>query len=112
MTPEQLEELPGVGPKTVEKISVAVSNYFSGLEGAPAPAAGEEGSAEAAPAAEGATEPGAEASAEGTQAEAGEAAVEATATADKPAVAEASTEVRDVPENETSGGQEPGKQET
>src|SRR5579859_5657848 len=36
MTPEQLEELPGVGPKTVEKISLAVNNYFSSLEvGAP-----------------------------------------------------------------------------
>src|SRR5438270_2660966 len=33
MTPEQLEELPGVGPKTVEKISIAVNNYFSSLEG-------------------------------------------------------------------------------
>ncbi len=32
MTPEQLEELPGIGPKTVEKISVAVNNYFSSLE--------------------------------------------------------------------------------
>jgi N utilization substance protein A len=32
MTPEQLEEVPGVGPKTVEKISVAVNNYFSTLE--------------------------------------------------------------------------------
>src|SRR6266481_2088683 len=37
MTPEQLEELPGVGPKTVEKISLTVNNYFSTLEtGAPA----------------------------------------------------------------------------
>jgi N utilization substance protein A len=36
MTPEQLEELPGVGPKTVEKISIAVNNYFSSLEAAPA----------------------------------------------------------------------------
>ncbi|HKF22761.1 MAG TPA: transcription termination factor NusA [Candidatus Angelobacter sp.] len=34
MTPEQLEELPGVGPKTVEKISVAVNNYYSSLESA------------------------------------------------------------------------------
>jgi N utilization substance protein A len=32
MTPEQLEEVPGVGPKTVEKISVAVNSYFSTLE--------------------------------------------------------------------------------
>jgi N utilization substance protein A len=32
MTPEQLEELPGVGPKTVEKISIAVNNYFATLE--------------------------------------------------------------------------------
>src|ERR1044071_1194990 len=38
MTPEQLEELPGVGPKTVEKISIAVNNYFATLEtGAAAP---------------------------------------------------------------------------
>jgi N utilization substance protein A len=41
MTPEQLEEVPGVGPKTVEKISIAVNNYFSSLEseGAGQPAA-------------------------------------------------------------------------
>src|SRR5262249_12269189 len=44
MTPEQLEELPGVGPKTVEKISIAVNNYFSSLE-AEASAPVEEGAA-------------------------------------------------------------------
>src|SRR6185437_1282427 len=36
MTPEQLEEVPGVGPKTVEKISIAVNNYFATLETGPA----------------------------------------------------------------------------
>ena len=34
MTPEQLEEIPGIGPKTVEKISLAVNEYFSSLEAA------------------------------------------------------------------------------
>ena len=33
MTPEQLEAIEGIGPKTVEKISIAVNNYFSSLEG-------------------------------------------------------------------------------
>jgi len=32
MTPEQLEAIPGIGPKTVEKISIAVNNYFSSIE--------------------------------------------------------------------------------
>ena len=34
MTPEQLEEIPGIGPKTIEKISFAVNEYFSNLEAA------------------------------------------------------------------------------
>jgi transcription termination/antitermination protein NusA len=34
MTPEQLEEIPGIGEKTVEKISIAVNAYFSSLEAA------------------------------------------------------------------------------
>ncbi len=36
MTPEQLEEIPGIGEKTLEKISVAVRNYFGRFEEAEA----------------------------------------------------------------------------
>jgi N utilization substance protein A len=32
MTPEQLEEIPGIGEKTLEKISVAVRHYFGDFE--------------------------------------------------------------------------------
>jgi N utilization substance protein A len=32
MTPEQLEEIPGIGEKTLERISVAVRNYFGHFE--------------------------------------------------------------------------------
>jgi len=38
MTPEQLEAIEGIGPKTVEKISIAVSDYFASLEAAAAAA--------------------------------------------------------------------------
>src|SRR5215475_10315917 len=58
MTPEQLEAIEGIGPKTVEKISLAVNNYFASLEaggegavaaeGAEGEAAPEEAPAEAA----------------------------------------------------------------
>src|SRR5258706_6142145 len=49
MTPEQLEEIPGIGPKTVEKISLAVNNYFASLESAEtAPAASDAAAVEAA----------------------------------------------------------------
>jgi len=71
MTPEQLEAIEGIGPKTVEKISLAVNNYFATLEGGEA--AAEEATAEA-PAEEAATEPveaaSEEATAEETPAEA------------------------------------------
>jgi N utilization substance protein A len=46
MTPEQLEEIPGIGEKTLEKISVAVRHYFGQYE------EGEERPAEAGGAAE------------------------------------------------------------
>jgi N utilization substance protein A len=59
MTPEQLEAIEGIGPKTVEKISLAVNNYFSSLEG------GEVAAPEGEAAAE--VPEGQEASPEGTQ---------------------------------------------
>jgi len=50
MTPEQLEEIPGIGEKTLERISVAVRHYFGhfeeGEEGHVPEAAEEEESAE------------------------------------------------------------------
>jgi transcription termination/antitermination protein NusA len=45
MTPEQLEAIEGIGPKTVEKISIAVNNYFATLDGGEAVAAAEPESA-------------------------------------------------------------------
>jgi N utilization substance protein A len=52
MTPEQLEEIPGIGEKTLEKISVAVRHYFGHFEEGEAqpetaPAAAENTDAEA-----------------------------------------------------------------
>src|SRR5258708_2925048 len=69
MTPEQLEELPGVGPKTVEKISIAVNNYFASLEAGSAPTeeSTPEASAEAATA-EASTEEAANEAASGEEA--------------------------------------------
>ncbi|MGD0800694.1 MAG: transcription termination factor NusA [Terracidiphilus sp.] len=49
MTPEQLEEIPGIGEKTLEKISVAVRHYFGQFEEGEtghAPQAAEAGEAE------------------------------------------------------------------
>jgi N utilization substance protein A len=68
MTPEQLEAIQGIGPKTIEKISVAVSNYFTNLSAAaeaPAETVAPEATPEAAPVAtEEAVAPEAETAAE------------------------------------------------
>ncbi len=51
MTPEQLEEIPGIGEKTLEKISAAVRHYFGQYEEGeerPVPVISEEAAAEAA----------------------------------------------------------------
>jgi N utilization substance protein A len=77
MTPEQLEEIPGIGEKTLEKISIAVRHYFGHFE------EGEEGAPqEAAP----------EAAAETTEAESAEAETEAAAEESAAAVDEAPAE--------------------
>jgi N utilization substance protein A len=47
MTPEQLEEIPGIGEKTLEKISVSVRHYFSQFEAGAADQAPETATAEA-----------------------------------------------------------------
>jgi transcription termination/antitermination protein NusA len=55
MTPEQLEEIPGIGEKTLERISVAVRHYFGHFEEGEEPPASESGEKEPAEAAEGVT---------------------------------------------------------
>jgi N utilization substance protein A len=94
MTPEQLEELPGVGPKTVEKISVAVNSYYASLEAGRGEAGAETAQAEAA-----------DAPAEGEVVVAVEtAAVEETQAEDKPAEETVAPEI--------PGGEEPGGKES
>jgi N utilization substance protein A len=87
MTPEQLEAIEGIGPKTVEKISLAVNNYFSSLEGGEVAAEGGEEAAvaEAAPAEE-AVESVADSA---TEEAVGESSVEAAAEPAEAAPAEA-----------------------
>jgi transcription termination/antitermination protein NusA len=86
MTPEQLEAIEGIGPKTVEKISLAVNNYFASLEAGEATAEGE-AVAEENPAAEGASAEVVEAEATGEE-RAGESAAAAEETATAPEAAE------------------------
>jgi N utilization substance protein A len=105
MTPEQLEAIEGIGPKTVEKISLAVNNYFASLE----PGAVVEGAAEGEVAAEdeaAAAEP-AEAGAEDITAEVPAATEEGTVEADVLAAGEPEARAEDsaeqvVPEAESA----------
>jgi N utilization substance protein A len=107
MTPEQLEEVPGVGPKTVEKISIAVNNYFASLdaEGA-AGSATEAAAVEAAPAETGAAETGAE---EASAADASESEGALASSSSEDALAE--TEVA-AAEQESKGEAQTGEQES
>ena len=88
MTPEQLEAIEGIGPKTVEKISLAVNNYFASLEaGETAGAAEGEAAAEGSPAPEDASAEVVEAEA-AEQESAGESVAAAEETAAAPETAE------------------------
>jgi N utilization substance protein A len=92
MTPEQLEEIPGIGEKTLERISVAVRHYFGhfeeGEEGhEPEAAEGEEIDAEHAEAE--AAETGEAASVETAVEQAGEAEIENASAVEGDAEAEA-----------------------
>jgi transcription termination/antitermination protein NusA len=88
MTPEQLEAIEGIGPKTVEKISLAVNNYFASLEAGEA--AGAAGATESEAPAEGMST-GAEAAPEAVSGTAAETAVEG-AVEGEPAAAEVAAE--------------------
>ena len=92
MTPEQLEEIPGIGEKTLERISVAVRHYFGQFE------EGEEGHVPAA------TEEAGEAEVENAEPVVGEAEAEAENAADvieeAESVTAAETETETLPELE------------
>jgi transcription termination/antitermination protein NusA len=100
MTPEQLEAIEGIGPKTVEKISLAVNNYFASLE--PSEAVVAEGEA---PAEAGATE--AEAAPQAATEAAGEAAAEGEAAAPEAAESASPETVAESASFETTEEQEP-----
>ncbi len=105
MTPEQLEEIPGIGEKTLEKISVAVRHYFGEYE------PGEERPVVAESAPETVTEPGKETasseeaaqSAEDDAAEAAEAASDASLAEEEDALRLDLTQEDDGPSRDGSG---------
>jgi N utilization substance protein A len=72
MTPEQLEAIEGIGPKTVEKISIAVNNYFATLDGGEAVAAGETENTEETAGEQAPAEAGGETAVPASEAETGE----------------------------------------
>ena len=84
MTPEQLEEIPGVGPKTVESIQLAVNGYYAQFEEQAGGAGEAAGTAEAVAEPEAGQEPGLEAEAMGEPEAGEEPALEAEAAGGEP----------------------------
>jgi len=109
MTPEQLEAIEGIGPKTVERISLAVSDYFSSLEAASSPAGEAEptpAEAEAAPAdAQPGDEP--EVATEETREAAGESETAEALESTDQAEPHASSDAEDKPESFTAVEKKP-----
>jgi len=77
MTPEELEEIQGIGPKMVEKIQISVNSYYSQFEEALAASSEAPATGAAEPAAEGAASAGEET--EAAPPETGQAPAEAVA---------------------------------
>jgi N utilization substance protein A len=111
MTPEQLEEIPGIGEKTLERISVAVRHYFGhfeeGEEGH-VPEVGEDETLDAEQAEAEAAEAGEGVSVESAVEEAGEAEIENAPAVvdDAEAEAENAAEVIEEAESVQAAGQE------
>ena len=107
MTPEQLEEIPGIGEKTLERISVAVRHYFGHFE------EGEEGSEsaegetlDAEHAESEAAETGEDVSVESAVEESGEAEIENASAVEGDAEAEAENAAVVLEEAESEAGAE------
>jgi N utilization substance protein A len=94
MTPEQLLEIPGIGEKTLERISVAVRHYFGQFEEGEVPPATE------LPAEAATDAPAEEAAAEAVEAPDGEAEAATEETATEEAAAPAEIEPVDGPASE------------
>jgi N utilization substance protein A len=92
MTPEQLEEIPGIGPKTVEAIQFAVNGYYAQYEEPAAAGAPEAQPAEAGAEAEAVPEAGMSAEAEAEAAPEAEMTAETGAEAPEPEATEGAQE--------------------
>ncbi len=103
MTPEQLEEIPGIGEKTLEKIGIAVRNYFSRFE---AEAEAAQAAADAALAAEASDAEAAAGTEEGETALAGAALSEGSIDDAEPPLAGKETEETSTEEAEAENSAE------